>query len=370
MKIFFLSDGSSIHTRKWVNSLIESGLTIHLFSLSRFNTNDYPSKNFSYTSYDIQRRVSACAGLGKINYLRVLRSLKKEIKEFAPDIVHAHFASSYGLLGALSGFHPFIVSVWGYDIFDFPEKSFIHKMVIKYNLSKADKILSTSNVMAKKTALYTEKEVTVTPFGIDLNVFKKEKVSRKELTPFNDSDVVIGTVKLLEKKYGINYLIEAFSDVSGKHPDIPLKLLIVGGGSEKESLEKMVENLGLKEKVHFTGMVPHNSVQLYHKIIDVFAALSIYDSESFGVAIVEAGACENPVVVSDAGGLPEVVDDGVTGFVVERKNSSATAKELEKLVIDEELRSRMGTAGRKRVEKLYDWKENVLQMLEIYKNIV
>ncbi len=368
MKIFFLSDGSSIHTKKWVNSLIDNGLTIHLFSLSRFDINDYPLENFSYTFFDIQRRISVCAGFGKINYLRVLPALKKEIKKFVPDIVHAHFASSYGLLGALSGFHPFVISVWGTDVFEFPEKSFVHRMVLRFNLSKADKILSTSHVMAEKTSCYTNKEIAVTPFGIDLNVFKKEKISREKLSPFKDSDIVVGTVKLLEKKYGINFLIEAFSHLSEKYPEIPLKLLIVGDGNERKPLEKMVENLDLKDKVHFTGMVSHLQVSQYHKIIDIFAALS--EEESFGVAIVEAGACEKPVVVSDAGGLPEVVDDGVTGFVVERKNSYAASKALEILVLDEELRVRMGVAGRKRVEKLYKWKDNVDMMVDIYKNIL
>lgn len=363
-----LSNGSSIHTKKLVNSLIERGLKIHLFSLSRFNISDYPLENFSYTFFDIQRRATVCAGFGKINYLRVLPVLKKEIKKVEPDIVHAHFASSYGLLGALCGFHPFIVSVWGSDVFDFPEKSFVHRMVLKFNLSKSDKILSTSNVMAEKTSLYTDKEITVTPFGVDLNVFKKERVSRLDLSPFKDSDIVVGTVKLLEKKYGINFLIEAFSIVIKKHPDIPLKLLIVGDGSEKESLENMVENSGLKDKVHFTGMVSHDFVPLYHKIIDIFVALS--EEESFGVAIVEASACETPVVVSDVGGLPEVVEKGVTGFIVEKSNSFAAAHAIEKLVLDYDLRNKIGASGRKRVAKLYNWNDNIDLMVDIYKNIL
>jgi L-malate glycosyltransferase len=368
MKILFLSDGSSIHTRKWVKSLVENGINVHLFSLKNFNRDDYPESHFSCTVFNLQRRNSVFGLLGKINYLRVLPALKKEIKNFNPDIVHAHFASSYGLLGALSGFHPFILSVWGTDVFEFPEESFLHKIIIKHNFSKADKILSTSHVMAEKTALYTDKDIVVTPFGIDLNVFKKEKVSREELSPFNYSDIVVGTVKLLEKKYGINFLLEAFSDVSKKHSDIPIKLLIVGDGSERNALEKMVENLDLKDRVHFTGMVSHLQVPQYHKIIDIFVALS--EEESFGVAIVEAGACENPVVVSDAGGLPEVVEDGVTGFVVERRNSSAAAKAIEQLVLRVDLRKEMGKAGRKRVEKLYNWKDNVDLMVNIYKNIL
>ena len=70
---------------------------------------NYPGENFSFTEFDLQKRAG---GLSKLNYLKVLPELKKVIAGFKPDILHAHFATSYGLLGALSGFHPFILSVW------------------------------------------------------------------------------------------------------------------------------------------------------------------------------------------------------------------------------------------------------------------
>lgn len=368
MKIFILSDGSSIHTRKWVNSLIERGLTIHLFSLRNFDRSDYPENNFSFTAFDVQKRNSFLGGLGKINYLKVLPALKQEIRKFAPDIVHAHFASSYGLLGALSGFHPFIVSVWGSDIFDFPQRSFLYREIIKFNLKKADKILSTSKIMAIETRKFTNKEVEITPFGIDLKKFyKKSAVETKNTFEINEKDIVIGTIKLLELKYGVNFLIHAFAEIAHKYPEKPLKLFIVGDGSEMASLKDLSLSLRIAEKVVFSGMIAHNLVPDYLNLFDVFAALSI--EESFGVAIVEAQACEIPVVVSDAGGLPEVVEDGITGFVVKRKNAIEAAKALEKLVLNEELRIKMGTEGRKRVEKLYNWDNNVEQMIEIYEQI-
>ena len=365
-KLLFLSDGSSIHTKRWVNSIVDKGVMIHLFSLKPVNTADYPRENFSFTEFDLQKRVG---GLSKLNYLKVLPELKKVIREFKPDILHAHFATSYGLIGALSGFHPFVLSVWGSDVFDFPKKSFLHRAVLEYNLKKADKILSTSNVMAVETKKYTDKDVEVTPFGIDTVRFIPEKTDRAALTPFAEEDIVVGTIKLIETKYGINYLIEAFSMVAKKHPELPLKLLIVGDGSERKNLETLTEKLEIKEKVYFAGMADYSKVPSFHKIIDIYAALSILDSESFGVAIVEAEGCGKPVVVSNVGGLPEVVEDGKTGFVVEKKNAGAAAEKLEKLVLDSGLRGIMGKAGRERVLKLYDWNENVAQMMKIYNKI-
>ena len=366
MKILFLSDASSIHTKRWVNSIVEKGVTVHLFSLKPVNTADYPDHDFTFTQFDLQKRFG---GLSKLNYLKVLPELKKVIAGFKPDILHAHFATSYGLLGALSGFHPFILSVWGSDVFDFPKKSFLHKSILEYNLKKADKILSTSHVMAEETKIYTDKEIEVTPFGIDTAKFAPEKAERTALTPFAEDDIVVGTIKLLETKYGINYLIEAFSIVSRKHPELPLKLLIVGDGSERKNLENSAKELKIDEKVYFAGMADYSKVPSFHKVIDIYAALSVLDSESFGVAIVEAEGCGKPVVVSNVGGLPEVVEDGKTGFVVEKKNAAAAAEKLEKLVLDAGLRCMMGKAGRERVLKLYDWNENVAQMMEIYSKI-
>lgn len=362
MKILLLSDPNSPHTIKWARSLAENGMDIYIFGLGDYKKGvyeDYKNISVSVLNETITRKEGS---LVKIKYLKALPKVKKIIREFKPDILHAHYASSYGLIGALSGFHPYIVSVWGSDVFSFPNKSFIHKKVIEYVLNKADKVLSTSFVMARQTGKYTNKKIEVTPFGIDLDKFKPMKVT----SLFSDGDIVIGTIKTLEEKYGIEYLIKAFKLLSDKYPNLPLKLLIVGGGSLEKKLKLMVKDLKIDEKTVFTGRIPCDEVVIYHNMISIFVCVSIY--ESFGVAVIEASACEKPVVVSDAGGLPEVVENGVTGFVVPRKDPIATANAIEKLILNHELRVKMGRAGRKRVKNLYNWEDNVKQMIEIYTN--
>ena len=369
MKVLLLSDAHSIHTVKWAKSLSKKGIEIAVFSLN-FNENEAnPYQN------DINVKVYYCvdknakkrsSGFAKLSYLSALPALKKAISEFKPDIVHAHYASSYGLLGALSGFHPYIISVWGSDVFDFPDISFLHKAVINYNLFKADRILSTSKVMAVETGKYTDKEVIVTPFGIDLDKFKPLNVN----SLFNDKDIVIGTIKTLEEKYGIEYLIKAFAIVKNKYHNLPLKLLIVGDGSLSENLKKLVHDLNIEDETVFTGKIAHELVPVYDNMLSVSVSVSVSNSESFGVAIIEASACGKPVVVSDVGGLPEVVENGVTGIVVPPRAPEKTAEAIEKLVLDEKLRKQMGEAGRKRVAKFYDWNKNVEQMIEIYKGLI
>ena len=278
--------------------------------------------------------------------------------------MHAHYATGYGLLGSLSGFSPFILSVWGGDVYSFPKKSFIHKFIIKYNLKKANKILSTSRVMANETKQYTKKNIIVTPFGINRKVFYPKKV---ENTLFKKEDIVIGTIKTLESKYGIEYLIKAFKILVDKHPDLPLKLLIVGGGALEDYLKLVVHELNIVDKVVFTGKVNYKEVPAFHNMISIFASLSIFDSESFGVAILEASATGVPAVVTNVGGLPEVVENGKTGFVVPKENSQKAAEAIEKLVLNKDLREEMGRNGINRVKELYDWTNCVDQMISIYK---
>lgn len=280
--------------------------------------------------------------------------------------MHAHRASSYGLLGALSGFHPYVVSVWGDDVYVFPERNLLFRRIIRFVLGRADRVLSTSHVMARQTAKYTDKEIEVTPFGIDMQHFRPEEGTGGA----NAGAITVGTIKTLEDKYGIDYLIRAFARVTAAKPDRTLHLLIVGEGSRKSAYLQLVEDLGVAEKVTFTGRIPFEQIPDYHRRIDIFAALSTIDAESFGVSIIEASASARPVVVSDAGGPAEVVVDGETGFIVPKRNEESAAKAILKLVESADLRRRMGENGRKHVSNLYDWKDNLTLMTDIYKSIL
>ena len=362
MRILLLADAQSSHTYKWASSLKERGTDVAVFCLSRPEDYDYRELGIPvYCPFPFGKTVYRASVLRKAQFVRVVPALKKTLREFAPGILHAHYASSYGLLGALSGFHPYLVSVWGYDVFEFPEKSFLARAILRYNLRKADGVFSTSHIMAEQTRSYTRHPVKVVPFGIDTGIFRKEKENRRS----PGDPLVIGTIKTLEPKYGIVYLVRAFDLLRRNYPELPLRLLIVGGGSQEKELRKLSDDLGIGNRVTITGRVPYREIPPYYRKLDIYAALSVA-SESFGVAVLEASATGIPVVVSDRGGLPEVVEDGVTGFVVPAENSEKAAEALEKLVRSEDLRNRMGAAGRSRVQNLFEWSACVDKMMEIY----
>ena len=165
-------------------------------------------------------------------------------------------------------------------------------------------------------------------------------------------------------------LLKAYSKISrlSFNETLPLVLLIVGGGSLAKKLKQLAKNLRIEDKIIFTGEVAYREVPKYHNMLDITVFMS--HSESFGVSVIEASSCMNPVIVSNVGGLPEIVEDGVTGFVVPSKDIKEVANVLEKLILDKDLRKTLGEAGRKRVEKLYNWHENVKQMIGIYKDLI
>ena len=366
MKILFLSDSNSPHTLRWAKSIQNSGYKVAIFSIHTPKLELYSdTPDIIIYSLNASRILQTKneTHFSKLIYFKAIKIVKKIINDFKPDIVHSHYASSYGLIGALTGFHPYIVSMWGGDVFGFPNYSFIHRSMLKYSLSKADIILSTSHIMKKEAEKYTPKEMRVIPFGIDIERFKPFQSPKI----FNENEIVIGTIKTLEIRYGIKYLIRAFALVKRKFPKMPLKLIIAGQGTQRESLEKIVNELDLINETIFTGYIDHNEVQNYHNMIDIFVAVSL--EESFGVAILEASACGKPVVVSNAGGLPEVVDDRKTGIIVESKNYTALAEALAELISNPKLRLEMGKNGRDKVINEYEWNSSVQQMISVYKSL-
>lgn len=367
MKVILLADPFSAHVIKWANGLNSKGIEVLVFGLSTYDPSQF-DHGIRIEIFKIPQFVKwqKDGNWMKTAYLLSIFRLKKVIKEFGCDILHAHSASSYGLLGSLANFHPYIISVWGNDVYNFPQKSKLFSSLLKYNFDKCDRIFSTSKIMARETSKYTAKRIDVTPFGIDLKIFKPGC----SVSLFEQNDIVIGTIKSLEKKYGSEDLLNAFIILKNKYPELPLKLLFVGRGSLENNLKKIIKENGLEASVIITGFVPFNKISDYHNMLDIYVAPSTEDSETFGVAILEASACEKPVIVSDVGGLPEVVAENQTGFFCKPNNPEMLAEKIEKLIFNAELRGKMGETGRKFVLENYNWDNNLNQIIAVYDELI
>ena len=367
-KILFLGDINSAHLVKWATSLADKGFEIGLFSLNKSIFEWYkPYKNIHIFN-EVQRddHFFKRSLLSKLDYLLYTRKLKKVIRDFQPDIVHAHYATSYGLIGRLSGFRPYIVSVWGADIYDFPHNSIINKKLIQRNLRYPDMVMSTSHVMKKEILKYVDREVEVTPFGVNMKLFIPKQVK----SIFNSTDIVIGAIKPIEKKYGTDVLIHALKKVTTANPDKSIKLLLVGSGTMKEECLNLAKELDLSDRVIFAGKVPPEKVTDYHNMIDIYCNISILDSESFGVSVVEAMACGKPVIVTNVGGLPEVVTNNETGLIIEKEDPIATAEAIQQLMDDKHLVDHLVKNAMQHVHEHYSWDNNIQHIIQLYSKFV
>ena len=358
VKICFLADGHSVHTKKWLAFFSGRGYVVHLIS---FRPSGIPEVNEHLLQWSLPVPISQTTpGYLKVRYLFSLSTVRRLIRQISPGILHAHWATSYGLLGACSGHHPFVLSPWGSDVYRFPHRSFMHRRILQFTINRADVITATSRALTEETTIYLKQKKTIQtiPFGVDLARFR----------PCGSKDagtVTIGTVKGLEKTYGLDHLIRAFARLHQSNPKV--KLMIVGRGSQADALRRLCVNVGVEKSVTFIGAVENEKVPEYLNKMDIFVIPSL--EESFGVAAVEAAACQLPVIASAVGGLPEVVVDGETGYLVPPRDAGAIADRLALLVTHTELRRRMGQAGRALVEKQYDWARNAERMEQLYRDI-
>lgn len=353
-RICLLADADSIHTRKWIDyfSSIDN-YEIHIISMR--------STKYKYKS-NVTLHIIEPSFKNKLSYFLNITAIKKLVNEINPDLLHSHYATSYGLYGRMCNFHPFIISVWGSDVYEFPNKGIFNKTLLKYILAGADKVCSTSKNMAQETSKYYRPQINVTPFGVNIDKF----INNKSI--LQNDFITIGVNKNLESIYGINYLIEAFSILCDELSELDLRLLIVGNGTEKTNLEEQCRKLGVSKKVTFTGAVDNTKIPDLLNEMDLVCIPSI--SESFGVAAVEAGACGRPVICTNVGGLKEIIFDNYNGFLVSPASILELKDKIKFTIINKPLMHEFSKNAREYVLKNYNWEKNAAIMKKIYEEVM
>lgn len=364
MKILLLADGTSAHTEKWVKSLVANNISVLLFSLRAISKGleSMVSTN-QLEVYSCENSVQSNASIfKKSTFLTVLPAVKKRIKSFQPDLVHAHYISSYGLLAYLSGFKPYALSVWGSDIMVFPKRSFIHKAGIKIILSNAQQVFATSQLMLDLVQKdFGKKESMLLPFGIDTASFKPtENLIKDEAFTF----IIL---KSLAQTYGIDIAIEAFQELKSRYPNAALKLLIYGDGPKKDEYMTLAGKY-LNDCIHFKGKIPAEEAPKALQQGKVLVNIS--RSESFGVSVLEASACGLAVIVSNRGGLLETVEPNKTGLVITELSPKACADAMERYLKNPQLVTQHATNGRNFVLDRFRQENLVRTQIKAYKNII
>lgn len=347
-KLFFLASAKSIHTFNWLEILsINTDYDIFLFTAHSIKF------NFSKNIKIIKLPFAAPFGYF-LNYFILKKYLIKE----SPNILHAFYATGYGFLGMLCNYKTFIVSIWGSDVLVFPNKSFLHKLILKLILNRANFICSTSNCMINEVSnlRILKPKIYHIPFAVDTNLFKKINIDNIKKRPF-----IIGTVKSLEIVYGIDIMIIAFAKILLK-TELTINLIIYGEGKEEFYLKNLVNKLNINEFVFFKGFIPNEEVPKVLNTFDIFFALS--RSESFGVSVLEALSCEIPVICSRALGFLEIINNNYNGILVNNQNIDEIVNNFLFLIENKDIRHKLGINGRNYVLENFSkniYKDNIIK---------
>ena len=295
--------------------------------------------------------------------------------EFKPDIVHVHYPDGGGrnrlYFNHLSA--RLITSTWGSEVtesqeFPLTEK---HKAGVRAILARSAVVTATTKYLAEVTAKYCPAgtPIHIVPFGVDCDRFSPNIPSRAVPSPESDRGEIVrlGFFKNLERKYGPEVLIEAFAKIATACPNA--RLTMAGKGDMAAPLQAKVAEFGLLGKVDFPGRLPHDRMMDAMRQTDIFVMPSTCQ-ESFGVAAIEASACEVAVVATSVGGVPEAVVDGVTGVLVPPFDSDRLAEACIGLIRDPARRATLGKAGRQFVLDHYQWEQNAATMGSVYAQLL
>lgn len=286
--------------------------------------------------------------------------ISKAIRSGAYDIVHAHtsHAHSIGLMAKLIAGKGLMVV---HRRVDFPVKG-----RLKYNFFNINYIAISDAIKRELIKIgISEGNISLVKSCIDIKRLDSAEIKdiRSEFGIAKDA-MVIGNVAHMADHKGQIYLVRAAAIVKKRYPGA--RFLIVGDGELRSELESATSDLGLNETVIFTGF--RKDVPSFLASFDIFAFPS--HLEGLGTSILDAMAFAKPVVSTTAGGIPEVVSDGVNGLLVPPKDPEAFAEALIKMIENRELRERFGKAGRDIVEGRFSIDRLLEGTLDFYKDLL
>jgi 1,4-alpha-glucan branching enzyme len=213
-----------------------------------------------------------------------------------------------------------------------------------------------------------ENKLVMVPNGVDIETYAK--IGNDNLTSFRskfalpEEKIVLFVGRLVHEK-GVHVLVNAVSKVLEK---VNAKFIIVGNGYMKEQLSGIVKNMGFTHKVMFTGFVDDETLRRLQTCADVSVVPSLF--EPFGIVALEAMAAKSPVVVSDTGGLSEIVEHDVTGVKVYPDNPDSLAWGIRKVLLDEGYANWIRTNAYKKVQEKYNWNKIAEHSKTVYESVL
>lgn len=293
--------------------------------------------------------------------------IKKIIKEEKPDLINAHAPVPFiaDIAALTSGKIPFVLTYHTGSMKK--NKLFIDTLVymyekyfIKYAISKSVFIICSSSFVKNflKDKHLEKKAFIVNPGVTAENIIKNKKMENNIL--------FVGGLGKAEKHKGLEYLINAVKIVKESLPNT--KLIVVGNGNALPEYKKTISRLDLTGSTTFTGELNTDKLNGIYNKSNLLVLPSF--NESFGTVLIEAMARKLPVIGSNIGGIPEIIDDNKNGFLVKPKKIEELAEKIIKVLKNKKLAKRFGDNGYRKVQKKYLWEFKIKETEKVFNQIL
>jgi N-acetyl-alpha-D-glucosaminyl L-malate synthase BshA len=286
------------------------------------------------------------------------------------DVLHMHYAIPHATAAFLARemykptrYLPFVTTLHGTDItLVGSRKSFLP--ITRFSIAQSDALTAISQYLADETCrTFGACAVEVIPNFINANEYRQRENEqlRSQLAP--NGEKLLMHVSNFRPVKRIGDCVRTLAQIRGR---VNARLVMCGDGPERAGAETLAKDHGVADDVLFVGQVPN--IADYLSVADLLLLPS--ETESFGLAALEAMACETPVIATRVGGLPEVVRDGETGYLVEVGDTRTMAERAVEVLSDEKRRQEMGARGREWAVERFNTEIVIPQYEKLYERVV
>jgi L-malate glycosyltransferase len=306
--------GSGVVATELGKALAKHGHEVHFITYSQPTRLDFLNENLFYHEVDFH-------SYPLFEYppyeLALASKMVSVVKNEKLDLLHVHYAIPHAsaaymakqILKTHGIYIPVVTTLHGTDI-TLVGKDASYEPVVTFSINQSDGVTAVSSDLRKETLEHFKitNDIEVIPNFIDLEKFKKQKKDHFKKAICPNQEVLIVHTSNFRKVKRVNDVVRIFANI---HNEISAKLLMIGDGPERNKAENLARELNISQDVRFLGKL--EAVEEVLSVADLFIMPS--EKESFGLAALEAMACEVPVISSNTGGIPELNVQGETGFL-------------------------------------------------------
>ncbi len=308
--------------------------------------------------------------------LRWFGSIKRIIKDLDPDIVNGHLPVPYmaDVAARECSGHPFVLTYHNDAVGITPFTKLLvrsyYDILGKGTIRRASRIITTSQRYAELSPYLKRfsQKIAVVPPGVDLATFNPNVYSGflKDTYSLEGSIILfVGQLSKTHRHKGLSILIRAL-----RHLDPSTTLVVVGGGNWFSHYKADAENAGVADRVVFAGIISEEELPLYYRGADLTVLPTYTDAEGFGMVLAEANACGRPVIGTNVGGIPSLIQDQHNGLLVEPGDLRGLVQAISIVLSDGKLAKTLGQNGFEKIRSGFTWDHAVSRTMKVYDGLI